>query len=328
MDEPGIKRRLESLAPPNLVEARERAKLAARVRMSRQEAGAGRPGLFRVRNLSLAGGLAAVAAALVLALGTGGGSGIETEVASAADLTRLAELSPHPHMVGGWQITNTEVTPDGGGTEFRDEDGAAEDRSGAVEIRWYAGSVEETGRRLEGEGLEAAGTLPTRTSDALEMREALRKLAAGEASPTDDWFTPGTARVYTSRAEDGTLNAAGVWAERGWTFELNAAVESLYMLERLLERIEFLGPEEWLIALRPGGGEWLNDSFGGTVKEVEEVTTVQPDGTIARETRFIGKSAEEMESFELDAPFPLITRDGDTVTVEVENPPGEPAETP
>ncbi|HVQ60227.1 MAG TPA: hypothetical protein VMS60_15100 [Solirubrobacterales bacterium] len=321
MDESGIRRRLESLEPPNLDEARDRAKLAARVGLSRQPAAGARPGFFRVRNLSLAGGLAAVAAALVLALGTGGGSGIKAEVASAADLTHLAELAPHPHMVGGWQITNTEVTPDGGRTEFHDEDEESDD----VEIRWYAASVEETGQRLESEGFEAAGTLPTRTGDALEMREAMRKLAAGEASADDDWFTSGTAQVYTSRAEDGSLSAAGVWAEDGWTFELRAPVESLDMLERLLERVEFLGPEEWLIALRPGGGEWLSNSFGGTAKEVEEVKTVQPDGMIVRETRFTGKSAEEMENFELDAPFPLITRDGDSVTVEVQV---VPAETP
>ncbi|HEX6666304.1 MAG TPA: hypothetical protein VF081_06895 [Solirubrobacterales bacterium] len=321
MDESGIKQRLESLAPPNMDEARDRAKLAARVSVSRQVAGAGGSSLFRVRNLSFAGALAAVAAALVLALGTGGGSGIKAEVASAADLTHLAELSPHPHMVGGWQITNTEVTPDGGGTEFHDEN----EENDLVEIRWYTASVEEAGQRLESEGFEAVGTLPTRTSDALEIRESMRRLAAEEASAGEDWFTSGTAQVYTSRAEDGTLNAAGVWAEDGWTFELRAHVESLYALERLLERVEFLGPEEWVIALRPGGGEWLNNSFNGTVKKVEESKTVKPDGTIERGTLFVGKSAEELENFELDAPYPLITRDGDSFTVEVQEVPAETA---
>jgi hypothetical protein len=326
MDDSGLKRRLESLAPPNLTEARERAKLAARVGMSRRPAAGSQPGFLRVRNLSFAGGLAAVAAALVLALGTGGGSGIKTEVADAADLTGLAELAPHLEIAGGWQITHTEVSPGGGMTRFHYERGGG--GTTEAEIRWHTASADEIGLALEGEGFEAAGTLPTATSDALVRRDAMAAMAREEPSQGSDWFTRGTAQAYVLPQEDQSLEAAGVWEEDGWTFELSARVEDLDMLERLLERVEFLGPDEWAIALRPGGGMWLRDSFGGTVKEVEKVKIEGPDGSVHYETIFIGKSAEEMEEFELDAPFPEISRDGDRVTVEVQEVPGEAAETP
>jgi|GEM_PF-3051864 len=319
MDDSGLKRRLESLAPPNLAEARVRAKLAARVSMSRQQAGAARPGLFRVRNLSFAGGLAAVAAALVLALGTGGGPGIKAEVASAADLTRLAELSPHLQMVGGWQITSTEVTPKGGATVFHYERAAEHGPADDVEIRWYtAASAEEIGQRVEADGFDAAGAVPVNTTDGLAKR-------FGEA---DSYFTKSTGQAYVSSVGGPLPETVGIWHQDGLTFELRTHVESIYMLERSLERVEFLGPEEWVIAIRPGGGMWLNESSNGSVRKIEKEKIEQPDGTFAYQTTYIGKSPEELAELDFTAPFPLIHRDGDTVRVEVQTVPGAHAAAP
>jgi hypothetical protein len=312
MNDSDLKRRLEGLTPPNLVDARDRAKLAARVSATGQPAPAGRPRVLRARNLSFAGALAAVAAALVLALGTGGGSGVKTEVADAADLTDVADQSPHLQIVGGWQITSTEVTPEGGATRFRYERAEEHGPAADVEIRWYAAaSAEEVGRQLEAEGFEAAGGVPVRTTDGLAKR----------FNEVDRFFTSSPGQAYVAQAGGPLPETVGVWSQDDLTFALRTQVESVRMLERKLERVEFLGPEEWVIAIRPGGGMWLKESFNGSVREIEKVKIEQPDGTFVYETRYIAKSPEELGELEFTAPYPLIRRDGDSVTVEVQEAP-------
>ncbi|HEX5609773.1 MAG TPA: hypothetical protein VFX45_06755 [Solirubrobacterales bacterium] len=312
MDDSGLRQRLESLAPPDLVDARERAKLAARVSMSRRPAVATGPRLLRPRNLSFAGGLAALAAALVLALGTGGGSGLKAEPASAADLTRLADVSPHLQVVGGWQITNTEVTPEGGATRFHFERSEEFGESDDIEIRWFTdAAVEEVGRQLEAEGFEAAGAVPVNTTDGVKKR----------FNEYESITTASTGHAYVSQAGGPLPETVGVWHQDGLTFALRSHLESIYMLERRLERVEFLGPEEWLIAIRPGGGMWLNESSNGSVRKVEKEKVELPDGTFTYQTTYIAKSPEELAELDFTAPYPLISRDGDTVKVEVQKAP-------
>jgi hypothetical protein len=291
-------------------EARDAARAALVARFEPGAAAGSKPArrrFLRLRNLAFAGSLAAVAAALPIALGTGGGSGVRPEVANAAELTELAEAVPHLGIMGGWQITHTEASPDGGETWFhyeRDPTGATAD----AEIRWQTASVEAVGQRLEAEGFEAAGTQPTVTHDGLEWRMA----NFGEKTKYE------TAQVYASPADDqGQLPVVGVWRDEGWTFELRTQVESLDLLERRLERLEVLGPEEWLVAIRPGGAEWLRESLNGTVQKLETVRTELPDGTIAFETRMTAKTPEQLEELEFTAPFPVIHREGDKVRVEV-----------
>jgi hypothetical protein len=274
----------------------------------------------RARNLAFAGSLATIAAALLIALGTGGGAGVRPEVAGAADLERLAELAPHLTITGGWQIAQTEASAERGATRFhyeRDSSGVTND----AEIRWQTAPVEELGKRLEAEGFEAAGTQPTSISDALAWREMTLDIAKeSEGSRTP--YRHGTAQVYVSPVDKGLLQAVALWRDEGWTFELRAAVEELEMVERLLERLEVLGPEEWLVALRPGGAEWLRESLNGTVGKLETVRREMPDGAVVLETRATAKTAEQLEEFELTAPFPVIYREGDNVRVEVATAPG------
>lgn len=308
-------------APRPQARAAARAALVARFEAADGAAAAIAPRRFpRGRSLALAGGLAAVAAALAIVLGTGGGSGVRPEVADAADLTHLAEIAPHLEIAGGWQITHTEVAPEGGGTRFHYErEISAAEGSTDAEIQWHAAPVEAIGRELEGEGFEAAGTQPTRTTDALEMR-------AGNYGTV---FTSGTAQVYLSREAGQSLyRAVGVWREDGWTLELSSRIQTLDMLERLLERVEILGPEEWLVAIRPGGAKWLRDSMDGTVQRLENVKVERPDGSVVYETKMFAKTPAQSEELDFTTPFPVIYREGDSVRVEVESAPPEAPESP
>jgi hypothetical protein len=298
-----------------------RAALAARFEAAGGSAKPRRRRVLRVRSLAFAGALASVAAAATIVLGPGGGSGVKPETANAADLTELAALAPHLGIAGGWQITHTEVAPDGGATRFsyvaRPVD--AVEGPTEAEMQWHIGTVAELGRRLEGEGLEAAGIMPTVTIDARAMRE----------ERFDTTFTKGTAQVYVLREDGrGAMRAVGLWEEDGWTLELSAAVEDPEMLERLLERVEILGSREWEIALRPGGAMWLRDSLDGTVQKVENVTSERPDGSIVHETIMISKTPQQREELDFTAPFPVIHREGDKIRVEVERAPAEVPESP
>ena len=313
----------EGLPPPRS-EARDAARAALVARFEAGAVASTEPAprrFLRVRNFAFVGSLATVVAALLIALGTGGGSGVRPEVAGAAVLNRLAATAPHLGIGGGWQITHTEASPDRGETRFHYERDPAGVNTEA-EVRWHTASVEETGERLEAEGFEAAGTQPTRTSDGVAWREMTLDVARfGEEGKT--FFRLGTAQVYVSPADEhGQLQAVGLWRDEGWTFELRARVESLEMLERLLERLEVLGPEEWLVALQPGGAEWLRQSLNGTVQKLENVRTEKPDGTVVMEARAKIKTPEQLEELEFTTPFPVIHREGDSVRVEVARAPG------
>jgi hypothetical protein len=234
----------------------------------------------RLRSLAPSNLIALVAAALLLALAIGVSAGVNADTAAASKrgaigkkkLKRLLADAPYLEIAGGWQITGNELTLDGGSVQFHYER-SAEDARGTTEaeIRWYdAASVEEVGALLQADGLAASGTLPGRTTDALKVHR-------GE---WDSVFTETTAQVYA--VSDGPwLNAVGVWSQDGKTFALSARVESLYMLERLLERPEFL---------TSGGAEWLAEHHFESVdpgKHVTvEYTTVRgSDGTVAYEAR-------------------------------------------
>jgi hypothetical protein len=276
VNKPEIEPRLESLAPSNIDDARARAVLAARVTTSRKPLLAIRG--TGLRRLSFAGALAALAAALVVAVGTGGGSGISAEAAAAAELTELAGRSPHIAITGHWEITNTELTAEGGSTSYHYERAAQQVHGSAdTTVSWYRGvSIDEVGARLQAAGLTPAGTLPYSTLDGVKAREG----------GWDSIFTTGIAQVYTSPAGEGWVNAVGVWQQDGWTFSLSARVGTdLYMEERLLERVEFLGPNEWAIALRPGGQKWLVEHFDEKVGSFEQVKVEGPDGTFVYEIR-------------------------------------------
>jgi hypothetical protein len=264
------------------------------------------------RRGALVGVLGAGAAAVLVALGTSGPR-IKTEVASGADLNRLAELAPHLEIAGGWQITHTEVSPDGGATRFHyEEDPARASGTTKAEIRWHAASVAELGRQLGREGLEPAGAVPVRSLDVPRMR-------AGEAGAM---YSSYKGRAYVGRpGPGGFFPARALWREGRWTFELSAHVSSTRMIERLLERIEVLGREEWLVAIRPGGAKWLVDSLNGTVRRLENVKIRLPDGSLRYETRAIVKTSKPEER-DFTTPFPVIRREGDTVSFEFESPPG------
>jgi len=230
-----------------------------------------------------------IAAALLLALAIGVSTGIKADSAAASKrgaaskktLKRLIAEAPYLEIAGGWQITGNQLSAEGGDVQFHYIRPASDARGTSdAEIRWYnAASVEEVGALLQADGLVASGTLPVRTTDAIKVKR-------GE---WDSVFSYATAQVYA--VSDGPwLNAVGVWSQDGRTFALSARVESLYMLERLLERPEFLTPEEWAIALRPGGAEWLVEHhFGDSVTvergTVKYVKVPGSDGQVTYEAR-------------------------------------------
>lgn len=92
------------------------------------------------------------------------------------------------------------------------------------------------------------------------------------------------------------------------------------MLARLLERIEVLRREEWLVAIRPGGAEWLARSMDGTAQRLENVEVELPSGQVVYQTTIIGTKPGAPER-EFASPLPVITRKGDEVTVTFEPPP-------
>lgn len=269
MDESAVKRRLETLVPPNLDSARERAKLAARMSLSHANApavtGASHRRLLSRRNLALSGAVAAVAAGILIAIGSGGGSAVRPEVADAADLTQLGAVTPHLQLLKDRQIVKTEVLPEGGLIQFRFEGRQGEagvPASGESEIQWHSASPAERGEQLESEGFTFAGLKPT----VLSRPHAL---AAGEIERFRDQRS---AHVYVSH-EDGRqwFDAVGLWEEDGKTLEYHANVPDFDTLERLMERIEVLNDEEWLVALQPGGGSWLTETGSGTIEKVEKI---------------------------------------------------------
>ena len=87
-----------------------------------------------------------------------------------------------------------------------------------------------------------------------------------------------------------------------------------------MERLEILGREEWLVAIRPGGAKWLVDSMDGTVQRLENVGIELPSGAVVYETRAIVAPGHPAK-LDLTTPFPVITRNGEEVTVSFERAP-------
>ncbi|HVQ60229.1 MAG TPA: hypothetical protein VMS60_15110 [Solirubrobacterales bacterium] len=243
----------------------------------------------RLRSLAPSNPIALVAAGLLLALAIGVSAGAQADTAAASKrgaigkkkLKHLIADAPYLEIAGGWQVTGNELSVEGGAIDYhyvRSAEGAR--GTTEAEIRWYdAASVEEVGALLQADGLMDSGTLPVRTTDADKVKKA----------EWDSIFSYATAQVYAV-TEGPWLNAVGVWSQDGKTFALSARVESLYMLERLLERPEFLTPDEWAIALQPGGAEWLSEhQFGPGVTvtrtTVEYVKVEGSDGEVAYEAR-------------------------------------------
>lgn len=242
----------------------------------------------RLGSLAPSNLFAVIAAALLLALAIGVSTGITADSAAASKrgvakkkLKRLIAEAPYLEIAGGWQITGNQLTVEGGAVQFHYIRPASDARGTSdAEIRWYnAASVEEVGALLQADGLVASGTLPVRTTEAIKVKRA----------EWDSVFSDATAQVYA--VSDGPwLHAVGVWSQDGRTFALSARVDSLYMLERLLERPEFLTPEEWAIALRPGGAAWLVEHHFGDAATVEHVTVEYvkvpgSDGQVTYEAR-------------------------------------------
>jgi hypothetical protein len=327
MDDSAIKRRLQTLVPADLDGARERAKLAARVRLSRASAPTasrlGNRRLLRRRNFALAGAVAAVAAGILIAIGSGGGSAVRPAVADAAELTQLGAVTPHLQLLKEWQIVNTEVSPDGGTIQFRFEgpEGVkGVPASGESEIQWHSASPAERGEQLEAEGFAFAGPKPMVIGNPHALATGDYEHALDEKS----------AQVYVSH-EDGqeSFDAAGLWEEGGMTLEFRADVPDFYTLERLMERIEVLNDEEWLVALQPGGGTWLAETGSGTIEKVEKIRVGEkPDGEpIYSERGFFGASEQgEGLSNRLRESFPTIYREGDTTRTVINQPPPAVAE--
>jgi hypothetical protein len=327
MDDSAIKRRLEMLVPADLDGARERAKLAARVRLSRASvptaAGSTSRRLLRRRNFALAGAVAAVAAGILIAVGSGGGSAVRPAVADAAELTQLGAVTPHLQLLKEWQIVNTEVSPDAGLIQFRFEGPEGEKgvpANGEAEVQWHSVSLAERGEQLESEGFASAGLKPMVISNP-------HALATGDYEHVLDQKS---AQVYVSHEDgQGSFDAVGLWEEGGRTLEYRADVPDFYTLERLMERIEVLNDEEWLVALQPGGGTWLTEIGSGTIEKVERIKVGEkPDGEpIYSERSFFGdvEQGEELSN-RLKQSFPTIYREGDTTRTVINQPPAAVAE--
>ncbi len=166
----------------------------------------------------------AAVSALVGVLGPG--------VAGAAGAEPAAEGPPPSALLGGWRVTGNQVLADGGATTYHYERDPAESE-GVVdaEIQWHRASAAALGQQLQAQGLVPAGTMPTRVTDQRYLQ-------------AEDWehlFTHGTAQVFRDPAPGQPFfQAVGVWEEAGFTYALSARVPRLYMLERLLERVERL----------------------------------------------------------------------------------------
>jgi hypothetical protein len=259
--------------------------------------------------------LGAALATLVVVLGLGlfgGSERVHPERASAADLEHVAALIPHLGLAGPWQITTTEVLPDGGRIDYRDEGVDHLFHPTEAEIRWSSTPIAARAKQLESEGFAFAGdvegrftrpeALANREFDKFDVRQTVRAFASGKGG-------------------EGDFLAAGLWQRGGTTFEYRATVLSITELRYLLERIELLGHEEWFIALQAGGGKWLAETAVGTVKKIEKIKVGQnPDGSpIYEEEALLGSPTGGKLDFE--SKLPIIYREGDRTRLVVEQPP-------
>jgi hypothetical protein len=180
-----------------------------------------RPVRRRRRTVAVAMAIAAVSALAPFAPG----------VAEGAE--EPAQSPPPSAILGGWRVTGHALLPDGASTNYHYErDPAGAEGTADAELQWHRSSAAEIGQQLESQGLQAAGAMPTNVTDQRELQ-------------AEDWpnvFVHGTAQVYAEpeAAADGFFTAVGVWEETGFTYALSARVVRLYMLERLLERVERL----------------------------------------------------------------------------------------
>ncbi|HVQ58482.1 MAG TPA: hypothetical protein VMS60_06190 [Solirubrobacterales bacterium] len=273
-----------------------------------------RPRRHLGRRIALGAAVASVGAALVMVSG-GGGSGVLPEPASAADLNQAAAMLPRLQLAGPWQIASTEMSPDGGRIEYRsEEEGDQLHRFHATEaeIQWHSDSIADRAGQLESEGFAFA--------------EQIRSKFGGPAVPRSDEFVrreeARNVHVYVS-GEDGEEDfcAVALWLQGDETFEYRATVVSVWEIERLMERIELLSEEEWVIALLPGGGKWLADTASGMIQKVEQVKVGEtPDGQpIFQAQALIGSSTGKALDFR--SALPVIYREGDTTRLVIEQPP-------
>jgi hypothetical protein len=143
---------------------------------------------------------------------------------------------PPTRIMGGWEVTGHQELVDGGATTYHYERGPSE-ASGVVdaEIQWHRSSAAVIGQQLEGQGLQPAGAMATSVADQF----IVERVFAGKIRESDAMFVKGTAQVYAApQTGSEFFRAAGVWEEGGFTYVVSAQVPSLYMLERLLERVE------------------------------------------------------------------------------------------
>lgn len=288
--------------------AREEARGGARAALMERAAPAAAQALPRRRRIRrrafaflAAGGLAA--AAVLVALGSGGTPAAKPEVASAAELRRLAAELPRLQIAGPWQILSIEGTGEGGNVKLRFEGEADEEaqrrRAGApdrAEIQWRTAPEAEREAGLLAEGFAPAGR------ETLEMQRPIPccKLPFSHVPVEVKAFAP---RDHS--AQD--FPAVALWREGRRVFELHAQVPDLDALWRLAERAEILSEQQWLVALRPGGGPYLAHIAGGVVRVEKVKVGERPNGEPIYRTRGVLKAAspgEPVEEPDLTEPSP------------------------
>jgi hypothetical protein len=264
-------------------------------------------------------GAACLTAAIVIATGSSGGPSARPEVASASELRHLATVFPRLQIAGPWQILTTEGSGAEGSVELRYEGEPALlprfDNPPTVEIRWRSSSREQRVSELLAEGFLPAG----------QMTVEQQRPISGSALPFT--YRPVQVSAYVSRGPGADrLSTVALWNEGGRVFELAARLRSLNVIWRLAERVELLRENEWLVALRPGGGRFLAEATGGAVKVEKVKIGERPNGEPIYATRGLIEGpgpGERLEEPDLSKPSPpTIYREGDEVRIVVTPPPG------
>ena len=180
------------------------------------------------RYVGLATTAAAAAAALLVVFGTGG-SGPGPDPAYAAELARLAKISPHILLGGsGWHPVVTEIAQNTeGGTEFWRGDLDATEEPGpqnVAKFRWRDGSVAEVADELAAHGATVAASAPVLNS-------------------------PGQIFTYP-HAGKKVFEAVILWKRSGRAFEFRTSVTSLLDFERRVADLDAVGEREWQAAIK------------------------------------------------------------------------------
>jgi hypothetical protein len=267
MDDSGLERRLESLSPPGLDDARERAKLAARASLSgayayRDEGTRERLASIRRRSRRqrrrylavLASAGAAVATFLLLIGGIGGGPTAGPPPAVGGDLARLIEASPPILLdVPGWGVeySDESFSTQGLTNFFRGEGGAsaaieegrvAEGLQGLAELQWSTESLEE---RIEG-----LKSLPERLRRVAEKQDVeLAPFVVEEVERAPVLGT--TARVIVqSYPANPFFEATGFWEEGDRLLAFRSFVSDIETFRSRLAALRRVDPQTWLEALK------------------------------------------------------------------------------